>query len=85
MPMIAGESLRDKLARETRLTIAEAVRVTAEVADALDYAHTQGVLHRDIKPENILISGNHALVVDFGIAKAVDVSKAKATDNDEVD
>jgi len=78
MPMIVGESLRDKLVREGRLGLTEAIRVANEVADALAYAHREGVLHRDIKPENILISGRHALVVDFGIAKAIDASKTKS-------
>ncbi|MGD8869360.1 MAG: serine/threonine-protein kinase, partial [Gemmatimonadales bacterium] len=55
MPYIEGETLRDKLDRETQLGIDEAVRITTEVADALDYAHRQGVIHRDIKPENILL------------------------------
>jgi serine/threonine-protein kinase len=78
MPMIIGESLRDRLAREGRLGVAEGIHVTNDVADALAYAHREGVLHRDIKPENILISGRHALVVDFGIAKAIDASKTKS-------
>ena len=71
MPYIRGETLRDKLSRETQLGIEEAVRITCEVADALDYAHRQGVIHRDIKPENILLSDKHALVADFGIARAL--------------
>ncbi len=71
MPFVEGESLRDKLNREKQLDIGDAIRLTSEVADALHYAHTQGVVHRDIKPENIMLSGGHALVADFGIAKAV--------------
>ena len=71
MPYIEGESLRAKLEREGELPIGEAVRILREVIDALDYAHSQGIVHRDIKPENILISRRHALVVDFGVAKAV--------------
>jgi serine/threonine protein kinase/tetratricopeptide (TPR) repeat protein len=71
MPYVAGESLRDRLTREVQLPIEEAVRITCEVADGLAYAHAQGVIHRDIKPENILLSGGHALVADFGIARAV--------------
>ncbi|NIR46475.1 MAG: protein kinase, partial [Gemmatimonadetes bacterium] len=55
MPYIEGETLRDKLDRETQLGVDEAVRISTEVADALDYAHRQGVIHRDIKPENILL------------------------------
>jgi serine/threonine-protein kinase len=77
MPMIVGESLRDRLASHGRLGLDEAVRFTNEVADALAYAHAQGFLHRDIKPENILISANHALVLDFGIAKALDLAQTR--------
>jgi Tol biopolymer transport system component len=71
MPFIQGESLRDRLDREKQLPIDEAVRLTREIADALGYAHEQGIVHRDIKPENILLQGGHALVADFGIAIAV--------------
>jgi serine/threonine-protein kinase len=71
MPFVEGESLRDKLNREKQLDIGEAIRLTSEVADALHYAHKLGIVHRDIKPENVMLSGGHALVADFGIAKAV--------------
>ena len=71
MPVVTGESLRSRLARERQLPIPEAVRVAREVASALDYAHRQGVIHRDIKPENILLHDGQALVADFGIALAV--------------
>jgi len=71
MPYIQGETIREKLNRETQFGIEEAVKITAEVADALQYAHEQGVIHRDIKPENILIQNGRALVADFGIALAV--------------
>jgi len=71
MPYIEGETLRDKLNRETQLGIDEAVRITSEVADALDYAHRHNVIHRDIKPENILLHDGRPLVADFGIALAV--------------
>jgi eukaryotic-like serine/threonine-protein kinase len=71
MPYIEGETLRDKLSRETQLGIDEAVRITREVADALDYAHRHGVIHRDIKPENILLHDGRPMVADFGIALAV--------------
>ncbi len=71
MPYIEGETLRDKLDRETQLGIDEAVRITGEVADALDYAHRHGVIHRDIKPENILLHDGRPMVADFGIALAV--------------
>jgi eukaryotic-like serine/threonine-protein kinase len=71
MPYIEGETLRDKLDRETQLGVDEAVRITREVADALDYAHRHGVIHRDIKPENILLHDGRPVVADFGIALAV--------------
>ena len=71
MPYIEGETLRDRLNRETQLAINEAIRITTEVADALDYAHRQGVVHRDIKPENILLHDGRPMVADFGIALAV--------------
>jgi eukaryotic-like serine/threonine-protein kinase len=71
MPFIAGESLRARMTREHQLPIDEAVRITCEVADALDYAHRHGLIHRDIKPENILLEDNHAIVADFGIARLV--------------
>jgi serine/threonine protein kinase/tetratricopeptide (TPR) repeat protein len=74
MPYIEGESLRGRLGRETRLPVAEAVKVGREVADALDYAHSRGVIHRDIKPENILLGAGHAIVADFGIARALSVA-----------
>jgi tRNA A-37 threonylcarbamoyl transferase component Bud32 len=71
MPYIRGETIREKLDRETQFGIEEAVRITTEVADALQYAHTQGVIHRDIKPENILLHDGRPMVMDFGIALAV--------------
>jgi serine/threonine-protein kinase len=71
MPYIEGETLRDKLNRETQLRIEEAVKITTEVADALDYAHRNNVIHRDIKPENILLHDGRPMVADFGIALAV--------------
>jgi len=71
MPFVEGESLRDHLNREKQLPVNEAVRLTREVASALDYAHRHGVIHRDIKPENILLHDGQALVADFGIALAV--------------
>ncbi|HTL05704.1 MAG TPA: serine/threonine-protein kinase, partial [Gemmatimonadales bacterium] len=70
MPFVKGESLRDRLDREGQLPIEDAIQITLEVADALGYAHVQNIIHRDIKPENILLSGGHALVADFGIARA---------------
>jgi len=71
MPFIEGESLRAKLAREGELPVAEAARILREVTDALSYAHERGIVHRDIKPDNVMISSGHALVTDFGVAKAV--------------
>ncbi len=71
MPLVEGESLRDRLAREKQLPIDDALRIAREVADALSYAHARGVIHRDIKPENILLESGHAVVADFGIARAV--------------
>ena len=74
MPYIEGESLRAKLAREGEQPTDEAIRILMEVADALAYAHESGVVHRDIKPDNVMLSRGHALVTDFGVAKAVSVS-----------
>ena len=73
MPYVEGESLRDRLRREGQLPLDDALQITREVADALGYAHSQGIVHRDIKPENILLSRGHALVADFGIAQALQV------------
>ena len=71
MPFIKGETIREKLNRETQCGVDDAVRIAREVADALDYAHRSGVIHRDIKPENILLHDGRAMVMDFGIALAV--------------
>ncbi len=71
MPFIEGESLRDRLNREQQLPLHDALQITREAAEALDHAHQHGIVHRDIKPENILMLGGHALVADFGIARAV--------------
>jgi serine/threonine-protein kinase len=76
MPYVEGPSLRERLRREPELPVGEAVRILRDVADALAAAHAKGVVHRDVKPENILLSGRHALVADFGVAKAV----SEATD-----
>jgi tetratricopeptide (TPR) repeat protein len=75
MPFVAGESLRHRLEREGRLPVQEAVRILTEVADALAYAHARGVLHRDIKPENILLQEGHAVLTDFGVARAIEQAK----------
>ena len=72
MPYVEGESLRDRLTREKQLAVDEALQISREVADALSYAHSHGVIHRDIKPENILLESGHAVVADFGIARAID-------------
>jgi serine/threonine-protein kinase len=71
MPYVEGETLRDRLARDGVLALDEALRLTGEVADALDYAHRRGVIHRDVKPANILLSEGHALLADFGVARPV--------------
>ena len=71
MPHVEGESLRSRLQRERQLPLDDALRITREVADALGYAHSHDVVHRDVKPENILLSGGHAVVVDFGIGRAI--------------
>jgi serine/threonine protein kinase/tetratricopeptide (TPR) repeat protein len=81
MPFVEGESLRTKLAREGRLIVDEALRLAREVAKALDYAHRQGLVHRDIKPENILLQDGHALVTDFGIARAIARSSDSSSGN----
>jgi tRNA A-37 threonylcarbamoyl transferase component Bud32 len=74
MPYVEGKSLRDRLQREKQLSLPDALRITFEVADALSYAHRQGVIHRDIKPENILLEAKHAVIADFGIARAIIVA-----------
>ncbi len=71
MPYVTGESLRHRLTREGKLPIPDAMRIIHEVADALAYAHAEGIIHRDIKPENILLEENHAVLTDFGIARAL--------------
>jgi serine/threonine-protein kinase len=71
MPFVDGESLRDRLHRETQLPVEDALRIAAEVADGLSYAHARDVIHRDIKPENVLLADGHAYIADFGIARAV--------------
>src|SRR5215210_4026183 len=76
MPFVEGETLRQRLQREGRLPLDAAVAIAQEVADALAYAHAHGVVHRDIKPENILLTGGHAVVADFGVAKAIEQGAA---------
>ncbi len=79
MPFVEGESLRDRIDREGQLPVEEAVQIALEVADALGHAHVQNVVHRDIKPENILLANGHALVADFGIARAATEGTQKLT------
>ena len=78
MPWVEGESLRDRLGRQHELPVSEAVKLLWEVLDALAYAHEKGVIHRDIKPENVMLSGRHALILDFGVAKALNESAGPA-------
>src|SRR3982750_2076036 len=74
MPFVSGETLRDRIVREKRLSPDAACTIAREVADALAYAHDQGIIHRDIKPENILLSAGHSVLADFGIAHLINVS-----------
>src|SRR5438034_5692412 len=74
MPHITGESLRVRIAHERELPVGDTVRILRDVCDALGYAHGHGIVHRDVKPDNVLLSGKHALVTDFGVAKAVSSS-----------
>ncbi|MGH7509251.1 MAG: protein kinase domain-containing protein [Gemmatimonadales bacterium] len=80
MPYVVGESLRQRLNREGQLPVDDAVRIAHEVADALTYAHNQGIVHRDIKPENILLAEGHAIVADFGVARAISAAARTADD-----
>jgi protein kinase-like protein len=74
MPYVSGETLRDRIDREKQLPIDAASSIAREIADALAYAHAQGIIHRDIKPENILLSTGHPIIADFGIARAIDLA-----------
>jgi serine/threonine-protein kinase len=78
MPYAEGETLRARLGREGELPVAEAVRILRDLADALAYAHTHGVVHRDIKPENVILTPRHAMLADFGVAKAVSDAAGEA-------
>jgi Tol biopolymer transport system component len=79
MPYVEGQSLRERLAREGALPMSDTVRILRDVVDALTEAHAHGVVHRDIKPENIMLRGRHALVTDFGVAKAVSEATGRQT------
>jgi serine/threonine-protein kinase len=76
IPFVPGESLRHRLTREGRLPVSDSLRILHEVADALAFAHAEGVIHRDIKPENILLEGSHAVLTDFGVARALGESRS---------
>src|SRR5438132_90698 len=78
MPYVSGETLRARIDRERQVPIDAAIQICCEAADALSYAHRQGIIHRDIKPENILLSGGHAVIADFGIARAIDLAGVQA-------
>lgn len=79
MPFLEGETLAQRLARDSTLPVSEAMQITTEVVSALRYAHDRGVLHRDIKPANIMLTGGHAVVMDFGIARALDKAAPRLT------
>jgi len=79
MPYVEGGSLRARLAREKQLPLHDALRITDEIAEGLSYAHTHGVVHRDIKPENILLTGSHAVLADFGIARTLAAARERLT------
>jgi serine/threonine-protein kinase len=74
VPLVKGESLRQRLTREVRLSIEQTIEITRSVAAALDYAHREGIVHREIRPENILLPGGQAVVADFGVARAVRIA-----------
>lgn len=74
MPQVEGETLEERLTREKQLPIEDAIGIAVDVGDALAYAHSMGVVHRDVKPENIMMSGRHAVITDFGIARALAVA-----------
>src|SRR6267142_2176177 len=79
MPLLTGESLRQRLLRERQLPLEDTVRIARDISDALHYAHEQGLVHRDVKPENIVFTGGHALILDFGIARSADAVPSAET------
>ncbi len=79
MPFVEGESLRERLTRETRLPLDTALQIIREIGSALQYAHEHNVVHRDVKPENVMLSGGHAVVADFGIARALQANAEQLT------
>ncbi len=83
MPFVDGETLRARLARERPMPLADALRILRELADAVAYAHAQAVVHRDLKPDNVLLSSGHALVMDFGIARAIAAARTPLLDADD--
>ena len=83
MPFVEGESLRARLSREGALSIGDTLRLIRELADGIAYAHERGVIHRDLKPENVLLSGRHAMVTDFGVAKALSIATQGLTNDDQ--
>ena len=80
MPYVEGETLRQRLTREGRLSPESTVRILKDILDALIHAHRRGIVHRDLKPENIMLAGRHALVMDFGVAKALAESQDHPTE-----
>ena len=84
MPYVEGDSLRQMLRRQGRLSVSESVRVAGEIGEALAFAHTHGIIHRDIKPENVLLQAGHALVSDFGVARALGRATETAADGDRL-